>query len=82
MLNAVVGSSPTWPATLNFEKELIMEKFVPYEKLSKKEQQKINKARRGTWGDLNPVTRKPTNSKVYNRKRAQAWKKDLPDLRS
>ena len=82
MLNAVVGSSPTWPTTLNFEKELIMEKFVPYEKLSKKEQQKVNKARRGTWGDLNPVTRKPTNSKAYNRKRAQAWKKDLPDLRS
>ena len=82
MLNAVVGSSPTWPTTLNFEKELIMEKFVPYEKLSKKEQQKINKARRGTWGDLNPVTRKPTNSKAYNRNRAQAWKKNLPDLRS
>ena len=82
MLNAVVGSSPTWPTTLNFVKELIMEKFVPYEKLSKKEQQKVNKVRRGTWGDLNPVTRKPTNSKAYNRKRAQAWKKDLPDLRS
>ena len=59
-----------------------MEKFVPYEKLSKKEQQRANKARRGTWGDLNPVTRKPTNSKAYNRKRAQAWKKNLPDLRS
>ena len=59
-----------------------MEKFVPYEKLSKKEQQKVNKVRRGTWGDLNPVTRKPMNSKAYNRKRAQAWKKDFPDLRS
>ena len=59
-----------------------MEKFVPYEKLSKKEQRKINKAKRGTWGDINPVTRKPQNSKVYNRKRAQAWKKDLPNLRS
>ena len=82
MLNAVVGSSPTWPTTITFEKELIMEKFVPYEKLSKKEQQKVNKARRGTWGDLNPVTRKPVNSKVYNRKRAQVWKKDVPDLRS
>ena len=80
MLNAVVGSSPTWPTTITFEKEIIMEKFVPYEKLSKKEQQKINKARRGTWGDLNPATRKPTNSKAHNRKRAQAWKKDLPDL--
>ena len=59
-----------------------MTKFVPYEKLSKKEQQRINKARRGIWGDLNPVTRKPTNSKAYNRKRAQAWKKNLPELRS
>ena len=59
-----------------------MKKFVPYEKLSKKEQQRVNKARRGTWGDLNPVTRKPTNSKAYNRRRAQAWKKDLPDLRA
>lgn len=59
-----------------------MEKFIPYEKLSKKEQQKINKARRGTWGELNPVTRKPQNSKAYNRKRTQAWKKDFPDLRS
>lgn len=58
-----------------------MEKFIPYEKLSKKEQQRINKARRSTWGDRNPVTRKPANSNAYNRKRAQAWKKDLPDLR-
>ena len=40
-----------------------MEKFIPHEKLSKKEQQKINKAKRGTWGELNPVTRKPENSK-------------------
>ena len=82
MLNAVVGSSPTWPTTLDFVKEFIMEKFVPYQKLSKKEQQKLNKAKRATWGDLNPITRRPTNSKAYNRKRAQAWKKDLPDLRS
>ena len=59
-----------------------MEKFIPYEKLSKREQQKINKAKRGTWGEINPVTRKPKNSKAYSRKRAQAWKKDLPDLRS
>ena len=59
-----------------------MEKFIPYEKLSKKEKRKMDRAKRQTWGDLNPVTRKPTNSRVYNRKRAQAWKKDLPDLRS
>ena len=55
-----------------------MEKFTPYEKLSKKEKRKIDKARRQTWGELNPVTRKPENSKAYNRKKSQAWKRELP----
>ena len=41
-----------------------MEKFIPYEKLSKKEKRKIDQAKRQTWGELNPVTRKPANSKV------------------
>lgn len=59
-----------------------MKKFIPYEKLSKKEQQRLNKARRGTWGGLDPVTRRPQCSKAYNRKRAQAWRKEAPDLRS
>ena len=58
-----------------------MEKFIPYEKLSKKEKRKIDQARRQTWGELNPVTRKQENSKAYNRKRTQDWKKKLPDLR-
>ena len=58
-----------------------MEKFIPYEKLSKKEKRKMDQARRQTWGELNPVTRKPENSKAYNRKRTQDWKKELPDLR-
>ena len=45
-----------------------MDKFIPYEKLSKKEKRKIDQARRQTWGELNPVTRKPISSKVYNKK--------------
>ena len=55
-----------------------MEKYIPYEKLSKKEKRKLDLARRSTWGELNPVTRKPQNSKAYNRKRTQDWKKELP----
>ena len=55
-----------------------MEKFIPCEKLSKKEKRKIDHARRQTWGELNPVTRKPENSKAYNRKKSQAWKRELP----
>lgn len=53
-----------------------MEKYIPYEKLSKKEKRKVDAMRRNTWGELNPVTRKPTNSKAYNRRKAQSWKKD------
>ena len=53
-----------------------MEKFIPYEKLSKKEKRKIDQARRQTWGELNPVTRKPENSKAYNRNKARNWKRD------
>ena len=53
-----------------------MEKFVPYEKLSKKKQRKLNLMKRGNWGGLNPVTRKPANPKAYNRKADQRWKDD------
>ena len=54
-----------------------MAKFIPYEKLSKKEQKKLNQAKRQTWGVINPVTRKPENSNAYNRRKAQGWKKDI-----
>ena len=53
-----------------------MEKFIPYEKLSKKEKRKMDLAKRQTWGELNPVTRKPENSKAYNRHKARNWKRD------
>jgi len=52
-----------------------MEKFIPYEKLSKKEKRKMDLAKRQTWGELNPVTRKPENSKAYNRNKARDWKR-------
>lgn len=55
-----------------------MKKFIPYEKLSKKEKRKLDRARRGTWGELDPVTRKPQNCKAYNRKKTQDWKRELP----
>ena len=47
------------------------EKFTPYEKLSKKAKKEVDKARRNTWGELNPVTRTPANSKAYNRSKAK-----------
>jgi hypothetical protein len=53
-----------------------MEKFIPYEKLSKKEKRKIDQAKQQTWGELNPVTRKPVNSKAYNRNKTRDWKRE------
>ncbi|WP_312642171.1 hypothetical protein [Hydrogenoanaerobacterium sp.] len=48
-----------------------MKKFVPKEKLSKKAKRELNLANRITWGAVNPVTKKPANPKVYNRKKVQ-----------
>ena len=56
-----------------------MEKFIPYEKLSKKEKRKQDIAKRSTWGELNPVTRKPQNSKAYNRNKSRNWKREMRD---
>ena len=53
-----------------------MEKFIPYEKLSKKEQRKRNAQRRGGWQGLSPVTRRSENPRAYNRRKAQKWKDD------
>lgn len=44
-----------------------MDKYIPYEKLSKKEKRKLDSKKRNTWGALNPITRKPENSRAYNR---------------
>ena len=56
----------------------MMEKFVPFEKLSKKKRQELNKQRRTTWGSLNPTTRKPDNSRAYNRnKRKEADRREV-----
>lgn len=50
-----------------------MEKFIPYEKLSKKEKRRRDAMMRGTWGTLNPVTRKSKNPKAYDRRKARKW---------
>ena len=55
-----------------------MKKFIPYEKLPKKKRRELAAARRGSWGSLNPVTRKPENPKAYNRKKARKWSDESP----
>lgn len=53
-----------------------MNRFIPYEKLSKKEKKALNAKKRGSWGNCNPVTRKSPNPKAYNRKKARNWRDD------
>lgn len=56
-----------------------MEKFVPYEKMSKKAKKEIDEQKRGGWDGVNPVTRvAEENPKAYQRKpkhpnRTEEW---------
>ena len=52
-----------------------MEKFIPYEKLSKKKKRELDAGKRTVWA-ISPVTRRPENPKAYNRKKAQKWMDD------
>ncbi|MDE5937271.1 MAG: hypothetical protein K2G83_07690 [Ruminococcus sp.] len=45
-----------------------MEKFVPYEKMSKKERRRLDTAKRRDWNGINPVTRIAEKGKRYSRK--------------
>lgn len=57
----------------------MMEKWIPFEKLSKKKQRELNQSKRGNWGALNPVTRKAENPKAYHRKKARKWSDEFHD---
>ena len=47
---------------------MIMARFVPKDKLSKKAQKELNRQRRTMW-DFSPVSRTVGSKKLYNRKR-------------
>jgi len=53
-----------------------MRRHIPYDKLSKKEKRKRDALRRGTWGGINPVTRKAENPKAYKRKKVRPWEEE------
>lgn len=46
-----------------------MKKFIPYEKLSKKERREHDLSKRRIWGTMIPVTRHPVSSRAYKRKK-------------
>ena len=49
-----------------------MEKFVSYEKMSKKQQKLVNASKRGNWGNVKPIMKVKASAKIYNRKKAQS----------
>lgn len=55
-----------------------MEKFIPYEKLSKKRRRELDQLCRKDWGALDPVTRRPDDPKAYNRNKARRWNDNSP----
>lgn len=44
-----------------------MSKFITLDKMNKKQKREFYSMRRGTWGELNPVTKKVKNGKAYDR---------------
>ena len=46
-----------------------MDKFVPYEKSSKKRRRELDKEKRGDWNGVNPCTRIIKDKTIYDRKR-------------
>ena len=46
-----------------------MEKYISYEKMSKKQQKLVNASKRGSWGNVKPITKIKESAKVYNRKK-------------
>ena len=57
-----------------------MDRFVPYEKLSKKKKRQLDAEKRGSWYGLTPITRKPKNPKAYDRKKARCWNYDSSNV--
>ena len=57
-----------------------MEKFIPYEKLSKKKKRAPDAKRRGTWGEIKPVTRQQESGRRTTEKRHRTGRRNIPIL--
>ena len=53
-----------------------MEKYIPYEKLSKRRKRDEDKKQRHNWGGVNPVTRRSKNPRAYDRRKAKRIAED------
>ena len=53
-----------------------MNRFLPREKMNKRQKRELDLAKRATWDGINPVTRRATNKTAYNRKQSPRWYND------
>ena len=53
-----------------------MERYIPVDKLSKKQKKAYYAAKRGSWNGVNPVSRQVPSKKIYNRKQAKHWREE------
>jgi len=53
-----------------------MNRFLPREKMSKREKRALDKTKRQVWAGINPVTRKTDNKRAYDRRRSPRWYDD------
>ena len=54
---------------------MIMARFVPKDKLSKKARKELNRQKRVTW-EFSPVTKTVESKKVYSRKKKAQYRDD------
>ena len=60
----------------------LKQKHIPFEKLSKRAKREQLALRRGSWGEISPVTRKAPNPKAYKRKKSEHWFNDETKIRT
>lgn len=53
-----------------------MNRFLPREKMGKRQKRELDRSKRATWNGINPVTRTAPNKTAYNRKQSPRWYND------
>ena len=69
-----------WVLGYNVGEVMIMKKYVPIEKQSKRKQREYYGAQRRDWGGMSPVTQRVPNLKGYDRKKSKRRFEDEPGL--
>ncbi|MCE5189944.1 MAG: hypothetical protein LLF75_12305 [Eubacteriales bacterium] len=53
-----------------------MKRFLPREKMGKRDKRALDEKKRVTWNGINPATQKMESKRIYNRKQSPRWYED------